>query len=475
MQLPFTTSEMETYIRQAARARGIDPDIAVRVARSEGLAPNTWQANYRRRGYREPSYGPFQLLEGGAGTGFPRGMGNDFRRATGMDPSDPANAYAGVDFALDQAARGGWGPWYGAAKAGIGRRTGLQGAQPIGVIGQPGASPELTAFANAIENRPFTGGLPVDSSAMAIGNMNVTAAPIPAPRRNNPANPSFADNAVGNLQNRDYGYFDNIPTVSMLMGALGGPAPNTVPAERISQPFQVLDRGVPSVAATDVSPDRISAPFEAVQDATQSRVTPERISAPFEALERVDQGTGTFAPAPEDLSPPISVPAPPTVTDPVSSTPNMGIPQARPYEPQRIAEPPGALRRAGRVARAILPQSLPARAATLAGGVLGGPVGMIAGRVAGGGLNSLMQGRAPMISVGGESFNRTPLGQATQAGRQGGGFNNPAFTRGYAAAGGSDDPRSYGRALAEEQRQRSMAGQKTVMDAFGGLFGGRDW
>lgn len=132
--MAYDVKEMEQYIRKAAQARGIDPDIAVRVAKSEGLARNTWQSNVNHptRG-REPSYGPFQLLEGGKG-GWPAGMGNDFRRQTGLDPSDPRNAFATVDFALDRAAKGGWSPWYGARNSGIGNMQGIGGnASPMGM------------------------------------------------------------------------------------------------------------------------------------------------------------------------------------------------------------------------------------------------------------------------------------------------------------------------------------------------------
>ncbi len=472
MELP-TVSEMETYIRQAATARGIDPDIAVKVARSEGLAPNTWQSNYRRGGYREPSYGPFQLLQGGAGTGFPKGMGNDFRRQTGLDPSDPANTYAAIDFALDQAATGGWGPWYGAAKVGVGKRDGLQNAKAIGVTGQPGISPALSTFKEVIEGRPFTGGLPVDSSAMAIGNMNVNATPTPPTRRPNLANPQFADNAVGNLQNKDYGYQRNIRTTADLMSALGRPPLSSRTANsRVAGAFDAVSEVDQSegIAASNIPQET----QETRRGQVPGKITPAaRINAPFEALEEVNTAAAaTSAPTPSPLPPPVSVAAPPTVTPAVSARPPSATPQSRPYEG---VPAPGPLRKAGNMAKAVLPSSFPARAGMLAGSVLGGLPGMIAGRVAGGGLNALMQGRAPMISVGGESFNRTPLGQATQAGRQGGGWNSDNFTRAYAQAGGSDDPRSWSRMQAQDQRERSRAGQKTVMDAFGGLFGGRAW
>lgn len=116
---------LTSYIEEAAAARGIDPSIAVRVARSEGLAKGVWQSNYRKNGKREPSYGPFQLLVGGGDTGFPEGMGNAFKKATGLDPADPKNVRATIDFALDHAKKNGWGAWYGAKKLGITGKTGI--------------------------------------------------------------------------------------------------------------------------------------------------------------------------------------------------------------------------------------------------------------------------------------------------------------------------------------------------------------
>lgn len=129
-------ARMEAYIRDAAVKRGIDPDVAVRVARSEGLAPGVWQSNVRKNGRRETSYGPFQLLVGG-------GLGDKFQKIYGKSPADPSTAYSQIDFALDEAARGGWGPWYGAAKVGVGRRTGLERARPLGVAAAPAAAPPV--------------------------------------------------------------------------------------------------------------------------------------------------------------------------------------------------------------------------------------------------------------------------------------------------------------------------------------------
>lgn len=131
--MAYDIAATEQYIRDAARARGIDPDIAVRVAKSEGLARGVYQSNLGKGGTREPSYGPFQLLVGGEGTNYPAGMGNDFISQTGLDPRDPSTVPAQVDFALDNAAKNGWSAWYGAAKAGVGKRDGIGGnAAPQG-------------------------------------------------------------------------------------------------------------------------------------------------------------------------------------------------------------------------------------------------------------------------------------------------------------------------------------------------------
>ena len=148
--------DLESYIRRAAAARGINPDIAVRVAKSEGgLKDPVRRAEYVKGGYREPSYGPFQLLVGGAGTGFPAGMGNDALRS-GIDPRDPNQAPKAIDFALDQAKNNGWGAWYGAKAQGITGKMGIGGA--------PAMSPQAADF---VKNNPQPGGfgLPVEQAA----------------------------------------------------------------------------------------------------------------------------------------------------------------------------------------------------------------------------------------------------------------------------------------------------------------------
>lgn len=100
-----------TYIRSTAEKYGIDPDVAVRVAKSEGLGVFLGDSG--------KSGGAFQLYTGG-------GEGNIFQQQTGLNPLDPANEKATIDFALKTAANKGWGPWHGAARVGIGEWEGIK-------------------------------------------------------------------------------------------------------------------------------------------------------------------------------------------------------------------------------------------------------------------------------------------------------------------------------------------------------------
>lgn len=129
--------DMLAYARQSALARGIDPNVALKVLRSEGLNPGVWQSNViNALGQRETSFGPGQLLVGG-------GLGDVFKSETGLNPADPSTWRQNIDFTLNKAAEGGWGPWYGAAKAGVGKWEGLRGARSLGITGA-GANDDLS-------------------------------------------------------------------------------------------------------------------------------------------------------------------------------------------------------------------------------------------------------------------------------------------------------------------------------------------
>jgi hypothetical protein len=104
---------LSTHIRETAKKYGVDPEVALKVAKSEGLRDFL--------GDNGKSGGAFQLYTGG-------GLGNKFKKETGLDPLDPKNEKATIDYALREASKGGWGPWYGAAKVGVGKWDGIGGA-----------------------------------------------------------------------------------------------------------------------------------------------------------------------------------------------------------------------------------------------------------------------------------------------------------------------------------------------------------
>lgn len=151
---PLPSGDIASYIAKAAAARGIDPNVALAVAKSEG-GLNSWnlQSNYVKNGIREDSWGPFQLYKGG-------GLGNAFMAKTGLDPALAANGPAGVDFALDHAAKNGWGSWYGAGKTGIGNFEGIG-------VGASSASAALEKLAGA--STETTKGLGSLASSLASG------------------------------------------------------------------------------------------------------------------------------------------------------------------------------------------------------------------------------------------------------------------------------------------------------------------
>lgn len=135
------SGEKVDYIRRAAVERGIDPEIAVKVAASEGLNGAV--------GDEGSSFGPYQLHYGGVAPGGNRvgGLGDEFTRSTGLNARDPNTWREQVNFALDQAKKGGWEPFHGAAKSGIGTWAGIsngnvQVADASGTVPIGGGAPQ---------------------------------------------------------------------------------------------------------------------------------------------------------------------------------------------------------------------------------------------------------------------------------------------------------------------------------------------
>ena len=117
-------TEYEAFCRAEAMRRGIDPEKAVIVANSEGGLTEPARVGKFNTGW---SWWMYQLHYGGKGYeqyGTTAGMGNSFTALTGWAPGDPRAWRDACRYALDAVARGGWGPWYGAAARGI---TGFDG------------------------------------------------------------------------------------------------------------------------------------------------------------------------------------------------------------------------------------------------------------------------------------------------------------------------------------------------------------
>lgn len=103
-----------SYIYNRAREIGVNPNLALGIARYEGLNPNTIGSptfgNPDARGY---SFGPFQLYSGSSDPTkiAPGGMAYEFQQRFGEAPS-ASNWQKQVDFALDTMRRRGTSPWY---------------------------------------------------------------------------------------------------------------------------------------------------------------------------------------------------------------------------------------------------------------------------------------------------------------------------------------------------------------------------
>ena len=126
----LTKSKIEVIIKQEAKLRKMDPNVAVRLFRSEGATAYQSKitgGNQKKEGGQEASFGPYQLYTGG-------GLGNQYEKETGRVLSEDNTAEGitkQIQFALDMAIDKGWSPWYGSKAAGIGPREGLDNAVPV--------------------------------------------------------------------------------------------------------------------------------------------------------------------------------------------------------------------------------------------------------------------------------------------------------------------------------------------------------
>jgi hypothetical protein len=112
------------FIEQTAAKYGIDPPTAVKVASSEGLGAPAGPS-----GDGGTSGNAFQLHVTPGGKG--NAVGDQFMAQTGLNPLDPNNEKATIDFALRHASQNGWGAWSGAKNAGIAPFQGIGGRPQV--------------------------------------------------------------------------------------------------------------------------------------------------------------------------------------------------------------------------------------------------------------------------------------------------------------------------------------------------------
>ncbi|ACA18484.1 phage tail tape measure protein, TP901 family [Methylobacterium sp. 4-46] len=156
-------ADRAAYIREAARRNGIDPEVALRVAQSEGFNEYT--------GDQGRSFGDFQLFTGG-------GLGNKALRE-GINVRDPNTWREQIDFAMREAAKGGWTPWHGAKRVGIGPWQGI--GRPR--TSAPAASGDLTpAQIEAARQRIQSRYTPRPASPEAQPGLTGSGVPAIAPK-----------------------------------------------------------------------------------------------------------------------------------------------------------------------------------------------------------------------------------------------------------------------------------------------------
>ena len=214
MNLP-DIREVEAYIIEQAIARGIDPKVALKVAKSEGLKEGVWQSNIVKDGVREPSYGAWQLYEGG-------GLGNKFKAKYGVSASDPRTWKLQTDFALDEAKRGGWGPWYGSRAVGVAPFEGIRASR------RPSVGPVQGLGSNASPEAAYS---PPEAAYDPLSS--ISTPPVDA------VEPSFGQQVVDQVKGIDWGSLGDLGYRGRGVQS-SGPPPKKAPMEL--QPMEYVRR-----------------------------------------------------------------------------------------------------------------------------------------------------------------------------------------------------------------------------------------
>lgn len=192
------------YIYRRAVQVGVNPDMALGIARNEGLNERTINSptfgNVDTRGY---SFGPFQLFSGSRDPRrlAPGGLAVEFRQRYGAAPSRD-NWQQQVDFSLDRMRNRGTGAWHAVRDAG--------GVEPITQVGRE--------FARTLNLG--TPGSPTYQGAEANPGATQTQAAPASPQGMNPAAPGYqgAEANPGNTEMPEPVYGTDLATSLRRLG-----------------------------------------------------------------------------------------------------------------------------------------------------------------------------------------------------------------------------------------------------------------
>ncbi|KQO53051.1 phage tail length tape measure family protein [Methylobacterium sp. Leaf85] len=171
-KLSGSKAEVADYVKQAAIARGIDPNVATRVVNAES-GFNVAATNLTSK---EQSYGVMQLNTMG-------GLGAEALKA-GVDVRNPDAWRSQVDYGLDVVKKDGWRQWYGARDAGISRWEGIGGAVPAGAKASvtaptaPAAMPQLQNLDASLQSFSTSTTTAQQSLTGLTGNLTALPGPL---------------------------------------------------------------------------------------------------------------------------------------------------------------------------------------------------------------------------------------------------------------------------------------------------------
>lgn len=168
-------NDIASYIWRRSKDYNVNPAMALGIAKSEGLNPNTiGSETFGNRDAKGYSFGPFQLYSGSSDPTkiAPGGMAYEFQQKFGEAPS-AANWQKQVDFSLERMANKGVGDWYAVRdRGGVGNITkiGEKYASELGLNGEQVAPSYTPPWSNAastignIDQKYLNGGLGFISS-----------------------------------------------------------------------------------------------------------------------------------------------------------------------------------------------------------------------------------------------------------------------------------------------------------------------